>query len=262
MSLLRWLELPEVANSGDLDDRERTLLNARIIRKKRFLSRLYEEFYQQFRQGIAGILSDKVLVELGSGGGFLKELIPNVLTTDILELPGLDHCFSVLDMPFDDGSVDGFFLLDVMHHVPHIRGFLRELERCLCIGGRVVMIEPANTIWGRFIYQHFHPEPFDPDAGWSIPDEGRPLTDANGAIPWIVFERDRAVFEREFPRLEILELRPHTPIRYLLSGGVSQRQLLPAFSYGPLALLERALRPLNRYLGMFQTIVLERRNAK
>ena len=183
-----------------------------------------------------------------------------MLTTDILELPGLDRHFSVLDMPFDDGSVDAFMMIDVFHHLTDVRRFLHELERCLAPHGRAVMVEPANTLWSRFIFRRFHSEPFEPEAGWTFPGTGQPLTDANIAIPWIVFCRDRAEFERDFPCLEIKEMRPHTPIRYLLSGGVSQRQLVPTFAYGPVTAVERLLSPIGRFVGMFQTIVLERRD--
>ncbi|MBK8443443.1 MAG: hypothetical protein IPL35_08515 [Sphingobacteriales bacterium] len=56
------------------------------------------------------------------------------------------------------------------------------------------MSEPANTAWGRFFYQNFHHEPFQPEAAsWEIPSTG-PLSGANGALPWIIFKRDIDLF--------------------------------------------------------------------
>ena len=69
-------------------------------------------------------------------------------TSDVIELPGVDKCFSALDMPFEDDSVDAFFMFDVLHHINDSAGFFAELNRCLKNGGKAVMIEPANTLWG------------------------------------------------------------------------------------------------------------------
>jgi hypothetical protein len=88
--------------------------------------------------------------------------------------------------------------------------------------------------------------------------EGGLLSSANGAISWIIFIRDREVFDRECPRLDVVRLDCHTPLRYILSGGVSMKQLLPSFTYGAVRFVENRLAPFNKYLGMFMTIVLRK----
>ena len=148
-------------------------------------------------------------------------------------------------------------MIDVFHHIKTPRSVLTEMERCLKPGGKIIMIEPANTWWGRFIFQNFHHEPFNPAAGWSIEGEG-PMSDANGAQPWIVFKRDQEQFLKEYPKLRINRFRCHTPIRYLISGGVSMRQLAPTFMYPVIRGLEMLISPLNPLLGMFCTIELEK----
>jgi SAM-dependent methyltransferase len=50
-------------------------------------------------------------------------------------------------MPFEDGTADAFVMLDVLHHVPTPAEFCQEASRCLRPGGRIVMIEPANTVF-------------------------------------------------------------------------------------------------------------------
>ncbi|UCE59708.1 MAG: class I SAM-dependent methyltransferase, partial [Phycisphaerales bacterium] len=200
----------------------------------------------------------KTLVEIGSGGGFLKEAIPGVITSDILDLPNVDRCFSALKMPFGDGTVDAFFMVDVLHHIPDAREFLGEMQRCLKVGGRVAMIEPANTAWARFIYRNLIDEPFDPQGDWSFPQQDRPVSAANIALPWIVFTRDRERFELEFPSYNIVKLELHTPLRYLVSGGLSVRQLVPSFTYPLVKAVEAAVSPFTRYLAMFQTVVLQK----
>jgi len=257
MKLLEWLKLPETKTVHDLDNPSAALLHAKIIRKKRFLKRLYIDFYNEFRKFVSDNIEDKFLVELGSGGGFIKDIIPNVITSDVINLPNVDRCFSALNMPFDDNAVDAFFMFDVLHHISNTPAFFEELNRCLKIGGKAVLIEPANTLWSRFIYRNFHHEAFDPSGDWGFEHTG-PLSSANGAVPWIIFYRDRPRFEREFPSLRILLLKPHTPFRYLISGGVSMRQLLPSFTYDIVKGIEMVLSPFNRYLGMFLTIELEK----
>ena len=256
MKLAEWLKLPEIRDIKDLDDPATAVLHNRILRRKTFLKKLYEDFYKQFAEAIPQP-DEKKLVELGSGRGFIKEVIPNVVTSDILNVDGVDRVFSATDMPFEDESVDAFFMFDVLHHIIEPRRFLSEAQRCLKPSGRVVMIEPANTAWARFIYKNFHHERFDVQGDWQV-DKGGPLTQANGAMPWIIFVRDRIIFERDFPQLKIAAICNHTPLRYLLSGGFSVRQLAPGFSYAAVKAIEYLLTPANNRLGMFMTVILEK----
>ena len=104
-----------------------------------------------------------------------------------------------------------------------------------------------------------HHEPFVASAkGWSFASGG-PLSGANGALPWIVFERDRSIFENEFPEFEIERVDPFLPLRYLLSGGVGMRSLMPGFTHSFWAKVERLLSPFKSQLGMFALVVLRRK---
>lgn len=121
------------------------------------------------------------------------------------------------------------------------------------------MVEPWVTSWSKIVYTHLHHEPFDPDARhWSFASKG-PLTGANGAIPWILFVRDRKEFESRFPELAIEQVRPFLPFRYLLSGGVSMRSLMPGFLHGAWAGFEGLLKSRWPTLGMFALVSLSRR---
>lgn len=251
-----WLRLPEVKNISSLDAPETTELHAQIIKSKPFLQNIYAGHYDILKKAIPQYPQGK-FVELGSGGGFIKEINPEVITSDVLALKNVDLCFSGESMPFEDQSVHIFFMIDVMHHIKNPRRVLSEMNRCLTKGGRIIMIEPANTLWGRFIFQNFHHEPFDPKAGWKIEGDG-PMSDANGALPWIIFSRDRKQFETEYPSLKIITFKCHTPFRYLISGGVSMKQLLPTVTYPLIKAIEFILTPLNPWMGMFCRIELEK----
>ena len=145
-------------------------------------------------------------------------------------------------------------MLNVLHHIQDIAQFFTEAQQCLKPGGILVMIEPALTYWGEFIYKHFHYEECNKKQnGWKLP-VGGPLSTANEALSWIVFERDRKLFTKRFPELIIEKIDYVSPFTYLLSGGFSFRQLLPGAFYSLIKLLENLLRPFNKTVGLFMRI--------
>jgi SAM-dependent methyltransferase len=162
-------------------------------------------------------------------------------------------------LPFCDASLRAIVMTDVLHHIPQARLFFSEAARCVRPGGAVVVVEPWVTPWSRWVYTRFHHEPFNPQSrDWEFPLRG-PLSGANGAMPWIIFHRDRTQFEKEFPQWQIRSIRPCMPLRYLLSGGVSLRSLMPGFTFGFWRGLEWILDPWRDSLAMFAQITLIRR---
>jgi SAM-dependent methyltransferase len=257
--LSRLLALPLTAGC-DIDAPETTALRRQIIREKPFLKAIYDDWYR----AIAAALPEgpEPVLELGSGAGFLRERIPRAVTSDILAVPGVDLVADATRLPFASGVLRGIVMTNVLHHLPDIRGFLREAGRAVKPGGRLVMVEPWVTTWSTFIYRRLHTEPFEPDAAsWELPSRG-PLSGANGALPWIVFERDRQQFAAEFPAWRISSISPTMPFRYLVSGGVSLRCLVPAFTHGMWRWLENRLAPWMPALGMFATVVITRTDCE
>ncbi len=240
----------------DLDAPESTLFAREIILKKRFLKRLYTEWYGWFIRE-ARTCGKGLYLEIGSGGGFLKDVFPEVITSDILNLPAIDMVCNAERLPFDDESLACIMMLNVFHHIPRPYLFLEEAQRCLVPGGKILMIEPAASLAGRLIYEHFHHEPFDPKARREI-EPGNPLSNSNQALPYIYFERDRELFGEQFPRLRINAVRYHTPFLYLVSGGLSRKSMLPYGLYGAVKFAERLVSPLNRQLGLFCSIETEK----
>jgi SAM-dependent methyltransferase len=241
-----------------LDVPERTLVHKEIILSKPFLKNLYLEWYGTFINEFNKLPPGKV-VELGSGGGFLKELLPTIISSDIIPLPTNDITFSALNMPFEDGDISGLFMIDTFHHLPDATLFLTEANRVLKENGKLIMIEPANSIWGRFIFSNLHHEPFNTKGNWEIPDSG-PLSGANISLPWIVFIRDKAIFNKKFPKLEIEKITFHTPLRYLMSGGVSFKSLVPDISFSFFRGIDNFLVSLSKQLSMFMTIKIKKTN--
>lgn len=241
-----------------LDSQKTLTTHRKIIRNKPFLKRIYKDFYLEFKKIR---VPNGPLIELGSGAGFIKKIMPMIITSDIERGPDIDQIFSATKLPFKSDAIAAFYMLDTFHHIKYPEKALQEMERCLKNSGKIIMIEPYNSSWGRFIYQKFHHENFDPRGGWEIKGTGR-LSNANGAIPWIVFVRDKDIFEKKFPNLKIKKVTPHTPLRYLLSGGLSKPQLIPSFLYSFIVFLEKILSPFNSFLCMFVTIELQKFSQK
>ena len=66
------------------------------------------------------------------------------------------------------------------------------------------------------------------------------------------------MFEREFPQFRIEQIRPFLPFRYVISGGLATRNLMPEFTNGMWLQLERMLNPWMADLGMYAFISLGR----
>jgi SAM-dependent methyltransferase len=250
-----------------VDDPGTTALRGRIIREKPFLRRLYTEWYERMIRLVpeAGTRPGDIL-ELGSWGGFLKELLPECITSEVFPAPGVDRVLSAEELPFGDGALRAILMIDVLHHIPDVRIFFKEAQRTLVPGGRIIMLEPWNTFWGRFVYTHLHHEPFLLQrTDWDLPElEGKngPLSRANGALPWMIFSRDRATFERAFPYLAVERICCDYPFSYLASGGVSMRSLTPGWSFGIWRAFERLVSPLVHHLAMFALITVGKRNGE
>lgn len=240
----------------ELDDPRTTELRVQIIQSKPFLRRLYADWYRMIVEKIPA--GDGRVLELGSGGGYFVEFSREVIQSEVFHCRNVDVVADARELPFGSSSLKAIAMTDVFHHIPQPEIFLREGVRCLLPGGRVVMIEPWVCAWSKLVYGHLHHEPFLPQAeSWELSGTG-PLSDANGALPWIIFVRDRQLFEKKFPGLVIEEIIPMMPWRYLVSGGVSMRNLMPGVTYNFWKGIESLVSPLNHYLGMFALISLRR----
>ena len=243
----------------DVDAPQTTELRRQIIRSKSFLVKLYNEWYGTIKENIPDFPGS--VLELGSGAGFMKEVVPEVITSDVVPYSGID-CVLPSDgsLPFGNRTLKAMVMVDVLHHVSQSRRLLLESSRIVMPGGVMVMIEPWNTPWSHFIYRRFHNEPFCPEAKeWEFAESG-PLSGANGALPWMIFERDKLIFQAEFPMWKVKKINLIMPFCYLLSGGVSLRALIPGCMFGLCRNFERALGPLGSQMAMFALIVLERKS--
>jgi SAM-dependent methyltransferase len=253
MPLKRLLAHP-LTRGLDIDDPSTTARRREIIESKPFLKRIYQEWYRTLSDHLPD--GSGPVLELGSGAGFLSGYIPRLITSEVFKCPGIQVVLDGQELPIAAESLRAIVMTDVLHHIPDPRRFFRETSRCLRVGGRILLIEPWVSRWSRMVYTHLHHEPFQPDSkDWTIPLSG-PLSGANGAMPWIIFERDRERFEASFPQLKVELVRPFMPFRYLVSGGVSLRTLMPNATFRLWRGLEAAMAKQMRTWAMFALIVI------
>ncbi len=257
LKILKSMAAHPLTRGMNLDAPETTILRLRIIQAKPFLKKFYHHCYLALEKSLPVDVDGPVL-ELGSGGGFLKEYIPKLMTSEILQIPGVDIILDGQRLPFKRAALRAIVMVDVFHHLPDVRLFLNQATACVKPGGGIVMIEPWNTAWSRLIFRCLHHEPFRPDSPeWHFPGGG-PLSTANQALPWIVFKRDRKKFEAQYPQWQIGEIKLRHPFGYLLSGGLAYRSFMPGFLFGFWRAVEKCLHPWMHTWAMFAKIVLLR----
>lgn len=211
----------------NLDDPSRITELRNSIAKKKTLRHYYHNVYTRYAECLARCPASGVALELGAGAGFTKEVCPEMLTSDILPYDGLDCTLDACHLPFRDASLRFIAMHNVFHHIPDVTAFLREAARCLQPGGRMLIVDQHPGLISTPILTRFHHEPFDMKRRhWEFETSG-PLSGANGALAWIVFSRDKARFDREFPSLRVQRYQTHTPLLYWLIGGLKSWSLVP-----------------------------------
>lgn len=245
-----------IARQG-IDDPATTIERINILQAKHFLKKIYEEWYAFVISALPGGMEP--VLELGSGAGFLQTLCPEVIRSEIFFCPGINMVADGCALPFRNDSLRAIVFTDVLHHISRPALFFEEASRCVKSGGRVIMVEPWVSALSTVIYKYFHHEPFDPRIEkWEFISQG-PLSDANGALPWIIFERDRQVFSARFPEWDIQVIKPFMSCRYLLSGGFSRHGLMPARTFYFWKMVEQFVEKLTGQTAMFAKIIIEKR---
>jgi SAM-dependent methyltransferase len=257
-----FLAEPRMAGVN-IDGDARIAVHRRILGEKKMIRQVFEEVYRLCVDLDRRFFSAAgVRVELGAGASLMKAFVPGLIVTDVKPARHLDLALDAFHMPFRDASVGAFYGIDCFHHLPRPDDFFSELRRSLAPGGGCVLIEPYYGPVARRLYKNlFASEDFDPEQKeWNARARALgPMRGANQALSYVVFARDRKIFERRYPDLEIVAERPlDSYLRYLASGGLNFRPLAPAAAAPLLKLCERALKPLNHIFALHHVIALRK----
>lgn len=241
------------------DAEQEIATDAGRIRANGLLHEIYQDVYTRL---LAEVPLEEYprLLELGSGGGFLRERAPHVITSECVPVARVDRVVDAcrIEEHFGPESLDAIVAFNVFHHLPDAAGFLRGASRVLRVGGRIALIEPWFTPAGQWFYRALHHEPWvaDPD-DWTLRGEGR-LGGANSRLPTSVFRDSDARFAREFPALRIVKREPFHKWLYLASGGLKLNTRVPRPLARALVALDRRVHLGDALTGIFATIVVER----
>jgi SAM-dependent methyltransferase len=252
------------ANRHVDDPLRRIPVHRQLIESKPLLREGYVHWYRELipaDRETAHLEGD--IVEIGCGPSFLEQYIPGLLKTDSVPNPFAHRTIDAMRMDFPDASLRAICALGVVHHLPHPTRFFAEAARCLKPGGFLAIVEPSQQypIPGfpkRLFAALEHYEYFD-DAveSWDNAGAGN-MSGANLALPWVIFERDRARFAAMFPSLRIRRVRYHSPLSHFLAGAFSLRSMVPRAGVPAVFALERGLARLAPRLGAMMTVHIEK----
>ncbi|MEI8202985.1 MAG: class I SAM-dependent methyltransferase [Bacteroidota bacterium] len=267
MSLLKSIrrKLTDPRLEGiDPDSIEFVEIHRQIMSERKYMRDISTEFYSTIKK-----LDEKYFngngmrLEIGAGCSFFSKLYPEIINSDIKPSPFTDKVIDALAMPFDNNSLRAVYGINCFHHFEEPERFFTELIRVLQPGGGCILIDPYYGFVANKFYQSLtDSETFDKKMiGWNSNITGT-MQGANQALSYIVFKRDIAIFQKLFPELELLYMHPfNNYIRYLISGGLNFKPLLPYGFRHILRLKECLLSPFKSFFALHHVIVIRKKKT-
>lgn len=231
--------------------------------RKPVLRRIYKRFHRDIMRQCRHDMN-LATVEIGSGLGQIKTVIPDCITSDVFSNPWLDRTENAYRLSFADGAVANLILFDVWHHLRYPATALKEFRRALAPGGRLIIFDPCMSLLGLIVYGLFHHEPIalrDPIT-WFAPknwNESQADYYAAAGNAWRIFHRGEA--QEQFRGWRLLKVQREAALSYVASGGFRRCQLYPSALLPLLRFFDKALNRLPLLFATRLLIVLERTRA-
>ncbi len=217
--------------------------NSEYWSRKPLLQKVYGDFYRLIAQNLSN-LPDSKIVELGSGLGNIREVIPTCLRTDLFPNPWIDQVENAYQLSFADESISDLILTDVFHHLKYPGTALKEFARVLRKDGRVLMLEPSMSMLGLLVYGISHDEPIAvmKKIEWEAPEDWSPekidYYAAQGNATRVFVGRGFRSRLADWRKIETIRL---SAFAYAASGGFSKPQLYPTSMLPWIKKLEKLL---------------------
>lgn len=224
------------------------------------LSHIYSDLHFDLKSNISAV--EGMALEVGSGNSSYRDTHPEVICSDIVFSGELDLVCNALKLPLRKNSLSNIVMFDVFHHLQEPLVFLKQSEKLLKPGGRIVMVEPYVSLVSFVIYRLFHFEDtsffFDPKSpfgnGVKDPNAG------NQAIPTVLFGNMWASISKNFPELTLITKRRCSLFAYPLTGGLRSKGIFPLWLLKLILFLDKRLeRFLGRVFAFRVIIVLEKK---
>ena len=235
--------------------------NRKIYQNKVLIKIIYNNYYKNIKKNIY-IADKKKILELGSGGGNIKKVIKECITSDQFKNKNIDRIENIYKINFKKKSISNIILIDVFHHLEFPSLALQEIHRVLIKNGRVIMVEPAMGFIPRIVYKIFHYEPngYNLKIKWNNIPKKKPSSNqyfTAQSMPW------RAFFLRELnlkSKYKIKLIKPFSDFAFLLSGGYSYKAFYPKFLYSFIKLIDKMLTSISiKIFSARMLIVLEKK---
>ncbi|RIK31466.1 MAG: methyltransferase type 11 [Anaerolineae bacterium] len=234
--------------------------NHELWNRKPILQVAYRDLYR-LAAGQLSELPNPRIVELGSGMGHIREVIPQCITTELFPFPWIDRIENAYKLSFEDESISDLISTDVFHHLKYPGAALTEFHRVLRPGGRVILLEPCMSLLGLIVYGLLHVEPIaiTKRIEWLAPADWSPENldyyAAQGNATRIFVGKK---FRPQLAAWKSIKTIRLSALTYAASGGYSGPQLYPTGMYSVVRSFEKVL---NLFPLLFATrllVVLEK----
>ena len=233
----------------------------KIWNEKLLLRKIYRDFYKIIKQNLV-LNNTGEIIELGSGIGKIKEVIPECICTEQFDSSYIDKVENAYDLSCKSGSVSNLILFDVFHHIKYPGDALDEFHRVLADSGRLLIFEPYLSLLGLLVYGIFHPEPLRvinkiewKSASQSLMLDKEYYAAQSNASKIFCWEKCARINNN----WKVLKIIKKSAISYVASGGYTGMQLYPLKLLTFMQMIDRLCAYLPFVFATRMLIVLEKK---
>ena len=232
--------------------------------KKLLLRVIYSDFYKLIKSNLYKN-NDKKIVEIGSGIGKIKEIIPECICTDIFSNNYIDRQENAYQLSCENESLANLILFDVFHHLQYPGDALDEFHRVLDKSGRLIIFEPCMSVLGTLVYGLFHPEPlgltkkieWNRSTKLSVTDNKYYAAQGNASR---IFSKHKIADIGD--NWKVLTVKKLPAISYVASGGYNGLQLYPYRMLPMMKFLDKLCSCLPVIFATRMLVVLEKHKSR